>query len=138
MIPEAGKLLIRSEETGLEPLMKSNVEAWKSIWERSFVDYGDDYLNNLWYLTIYYANASQGGKYPGRFNNGLWGWNSDVQNWNFYFHWNQQQLFWPLNAAGMHELVNPYLDFRFNSLPAGAKGCPGDIQCKWCIHIGCD
>jgi len=31
--------------------------------------------------------------------------------------WNQQQLSWPLNAAGFHDLVKPYLDFRFNSLP---------------------
>ena len=121
MITEVKKLLINSGEIGYETFMKSNTEAWKSIWERSFIDYGDDYLNNLWYLTMFYANASQGGKYPGRFNNGLWTWNSDVQNWNFYFHWNQQQLFWPLNAAGFHELVNPYLDFRFNSLPQAKK-----------------
>lgn len=80
---------------------------WKSIWNRSFMDYGDDYLKNLWYLTMYYANASQGGKYPRRFNNGLWGWNHDVQQWNFYFHWNQQQLYLLLNAAGFHNLVAP-------------------------------
>jgi hypothetical protein len=94
---------------------------WKSIWNRSFVDYGDDYLNNLWYLTMYYAHASQGGKYPGRFNNGLWGWNHDVQQWNFYFHWNQQQLYWPLNAAGFHDLITPYLDYRFHSLRFAKK-----------------
>ncbi len=105
------------KENDLKMFMNSNAEAWKSIWNRSFIDYGDGYLNNLWYLTMFYANASQGGKYPGRFNNGIWGWSRDVQNWNFYFHWNQQQLCWPLNAAGFHELVNPYLDFRFNSLP---------------------
>jgi len=108
-------------EKGIDSLEMSNIEAWKSIWNRSYLDYGDDYLTNLWYLTIYYANASQGGKYPGRFNNGLWGWSHDVQNWNFYFHWNQQQLCWPLNAAGFHELVTPYLDFRYNSLPQAKK-----------------
>lgn len=91
--------------------------AWKAAWSKSFMDYGDVYINQLWHLTIYYAIASQGGKYPGRFTNGLWGWNRDVQNWNFYFHWNQQQLYWPLNAAGHHELVAPYLDYRFNALP---------------------
>ena len=120
-VSEAKKMIPETGKTGIAPLKKSNADAWRSIWERSFVDYGDAYLNNLWHLTIFYANASQGGKYPGRFNNGLWGWNSDVQNWNFYFHWNQQQLSWPLNAAGMHELVNPYLDFRFNSLPKAQK-----------------
>jgi alpha-L-fucosidase 2 len=115
-ISRAKEMIFNSVKLGFEAYLKSNSDAWKSLWERSFIDYGDEYLNNLWYLTMYYANASQGGVYPGRFNNGLWGWNSDVQNWNFYFHWNQQQLFWPLNAAGFHELVNPYLNFRFNSL----------------------
>lgn len=113
--------LLLAKERGIETFQKSNAEAWKSIWNRSLMDYGDDYLNNLWYLTMYYANASQGGKYPGRFNNGLWGWSRDVQNWNFYFHWNQQQLCWPLNAAGFHELVTPYLNLRFNSLPQAKK-----------------
>ncbi len=116
-VSEVKNRLSRIKSEGMEAFQKSNEEAWRSIWERSFIDYGDDYLNNLWYLTMYYANASQGGTYPGRFNNGVWGWSRDVQNWNFYFHWNQQQLYWPLNAAGFHELVSPYLDYRFNSLP---------------------
>ena len=120
-VAELKNKLFSIREKGTDPFLKSNKEAWKSIWNRSFMDYGDDYLNNLWYLTMYYANASQGGKYPGRFNNGLWGWSRDVQQWNFYFHWNQQQLYWPLNAAGFHELVNPYLDFRFNSLSQAKK-----------------
>ena len=116
-VPEVKNTLSLAGEKGIQFYRKSNEEIWKSIWNRSFVDYGDDYLNNLWYLTMYYANASQGGKYPGRFTNGLWGWDRDVQNWNFYFHWNQQELSWPLNAAGFPELIKPYLDFRFNSLP---------------------
>jgi len=120
-VPEVKNTLSSVEEKGIASFLRSNSEVWKSIWNRSFIDYGDDYLNNLWYLTLYYANASQGGKYPGRFNNGLWGWSHDVQNWNFYFHWNQQQLYWPLNAAGFHELINPYLDMRFRSLPQAKK-----------------
>ncbi len=108
-------------DLGLEAFRQANAGAWKEIWNRSLMDYGDDYLNSLWYLTMFYANASQGGNYPGRFNNGIWSWSRDVQNWNFYFHWNQQQISWPLNAAGFHELVTPYLDFRFNSLPEAKK-----------------
>jgi len=110
-----------ANEKGFEPFRQEHIAYWKAIWNRSFMDYGDDYLNNLWYLTMYYANASQGGKYPGRFNNGLWSWNHDVQQWNFYFHWNQQQLYWPLNAAGFDDLVAPYLDYRFNSLRFARK-----------------
>lgn len=109
------------EKQDLDSRSLTHSAYWKSIWNRSFVDYGDDYLNNLWYLTMYYAHASQGGKYPGRFNNGLWGWNHDVQQWNFYFHWNQQQLYWPLNTAGFHDLITPYLDYRFHSLRFAKK-----------------
>jgi len=120
-VTEVKNTLSGVRDKGIEPFRQSHAEAWKSIWNRSFMDYGEDYLNNLWHLTIYYLNASQGGKYPGRFNNGLWGWSHDVQQWNYYFHWNQQQLNWPLNAAGFHNLINPYLDFRFNSLPQAKK-----------------
>ena len=116
-LPELKNTLSAANTKGLESYQASNAEIWKGIWNRSLMDYGDDYLNALWHLTMFYANASQGGKYPGRFNNGIWSWSRDVQNWNFYFHWNQQQISWPLNAAGFHELVTPYLDFRFNSLP---------------------
>ena len=120
-VAEVKKMLTHIQKIGFEQFKRSNKEAWKSIWNRSCMDYGDDYLNNLWHLTMYYANASQGGKYPGRFVNGLWGWSRDVQNWNYYFHWNQQQLYWPLNTAGFHELIDPYLDFRFNSLTHAKK-----------------
>ena len=120
-LSEAKHKLSWAREKGVASFRTSQAQYWESIWSRSFMDYGDDYLNNLWYLTMYYANSSQGGKYPGRFNNGLWGWNHDVQQWNFYFHWNQQQLYWPLNAAGFHELVSPYLDYRFNSLRFAKK-----------------
>ena len=84
-VSELKTTLSLAKENGLKPFLKSQTEAWKSIWNRSFMDYGDDYLNNLWYLTMYYANASQGGKYPGRFNNGLWGWSRDVQKLEFLF-----------------------------------------------------
>ena len=117
----ADSLLSNAGKKGTDAFLGSNSLEWKSIWKRSFMDYGDDYLNALWHMTMFYANASQGGKYPGRFNNGMWSWDSDVQNWNFYFHWNQQQIFWPLNAAGFHRLVDPYLDFRFRSLPEARK-----------------
>ncbi|PKO23247.1 MAG: hypothetical protein CVU38_05120 [Chloroflexi bacterium HGW-Chloroflexi-1] len=106
-----------AEKKGLVKLLTAHKKAWKTFWLRSLMEYGDDYLDNLWHLAMYYANSSQRGKYPGRFINGLWGWNRDVQPWDFYFHWNQQQIYWPLNAAGHHELLDSYLDYRFNSLP---------------------
>jgi hypothetical protein len=90
---------------------------WKAFWLRSLMESGDDYADNLWHLAMYYANSSQRGASPGRFTFGLWGWNRDVQPWDFYFHWNQQQLYWPLNAAGHHDLLETYLKYRFDALP---------------------
>jgi hypothetical protein len=106
-----------AEKKGMTKLLAAHKKAWKTFWLRSLMEYGDDYLDNLWHLTMYYANSSQRGKYPGRFINGLWNWSRDTQPWSFYFHWNQQQICWPLNAAGHHDLLGSYLEYRFNSLP---------------------
>jgi len=34
-------------EKGIEDYRRSNGATWKSLWHRSFMDFGDDYLNNL-------------------------------------------------------------------------------------------
>ena len=97
--------------------MTTMLRRGRPFWLRSLMDSGDDYLDNLWHLTMYYANASQRGRYPGRFIGGLWAFSHDVQQWTFYFHWNQQEIYWPLNAAGHNDLVRSYLEYRFNALP---------------------
>jgi len=123
-------------------LMIRHKTAWKEFWMRSLVECGNDYQDNLWHMSLFYMACSQRGKYPGRFINGLWTWNRDVQNWNFYFHWNQQQLYWPLNAAGQHELVESYLDYRFNSLGYAQKdakemfGVDGAFVSDVCDRLG--
>ncbi|MHB9130986.1 MAG: glycosyl hydrolase family 95 catalytic domain-containing protein [Armatimonadota bacterium] len=117
VVRQVRSLLADAREVGKARLLAAHAEEWKVFWLRSLMDCGDDYLNTLWHLTMYYLNASQRGAYPGRFINGLWGWNRDVQPWNVYFHWNQQTLYWPLNAAGHHDLLQSYLEFRFRALP---------------------
>jgi hypothetical protein len=114
---EASLTLEKARSTGYDKLLVSHTEKWKAFWLRSYMDCGDDYLNNLWHLMMYYACSSQRGRYPGRFIHGLWGWSRDVQQWISYFHWNQQELYWALNAAGHHELCDSYLRYRYNSLP---------------------
>ncbi|MHB0858509.1 MAG: glycosyl hydrolase family 95 catalytic domain-containing protein [Anaerolineae bacterium] len=110
-------LLDRAESRGTRALHAEHAAAWKAFWLRSFMESGDDYSDSLWHLTMYYANASQRGRYPGRFIQGLWAFSRDVQQWTFYFHWNQQQIYWPLNAAGHHDLIEPYLAYRWAGLP---------------------
>lgn len=112
----AMKALEEAREKGFDSLLAESEANWKKFWEKSFIETDDDYLDNLWHLTMYYSNAGQRGRYPGRFINSLWNWNRDVQLWNFYFHWNQQEVYWGLNAAGHHELCESYLDYRFNGM----------------------
>ena len=106
---------------GFDALLAHNEACWKKFWEVSFLETDDDYLDNLWHLSMYYACCGQRGRYPGRFINSLWGWNRDVQPWNYYFHWNQQEAYWGLNAAGHHELCDAYLNYRFACIPLAEK-----------------
>ena len=128
-------ILSVSTDRGIDALHASHAGRWQAFWLRSLMESGDDYLDNLWHLTMYYANASQSGRFPGRFIFGQWGWNRDVQHWTFYFHWNQQQVYWPLNAAGHHDLLSSYLEYRFNSLPYAREdarrrlNAPGAMVC---------
>jgi hypothetical protein len=114
---KGAELLNKVQSKGRELIFVRHGERWKEFWSASYMESGDDYLDNLWHLMMYYACSSQRGRYPGRFIHGLWGWSRDVQQWNFYFHWNQQEIYWALNAAGHHELCDSYLAYRFNSLP---------------------
>ena len=113
---EAAAVLDAAAFKGYDALRKESEDCWKQFWETSFIETDDDYLDNLWHLTLYYSCAGQRGSYPGRFINSLWNWNRDVQNWNFIFHWNQQTVYWGLNAAGHHELCDSYLNLRYNGM----------------------
>ena len=140
-VAEARRALAAFAGKGADAAHTEHAAAWRAFWERSLMESGDDYRDNLWHLTMYYANASQRGRLPGRFINGLWGWSRDVQNWCFYFHWNQQQTYWPLNAAGHHDLCESYLRYRFDALPLGqadAKelGADGAIVSDVCERRG--
>lgn len=116
-VKQARNLLLPHTNDSVQMIHDLHRLSWKDFWLRSHMQSGDDYLDNLWHLTQYYAASSQRGSYPGRFINGLWSWSHDVQPWNFYFHWNQQEIYWPLHAAGHHELLDAYLDYNFRALP---------------------
>lgn len=116
-VPRVSALLDTAVATGCDALWQAHCTEWQAYWLSSLMESGNAYLDNLWHLTMFYLRASQLGAYPGRFINALWGWNRDVQPWNVYFHWNQQTLYWPLNAAGHPEAITSYLEFRFAGLP---------------------
>ena len=113
----AKERLQNAMQTGVEKIYEAHKKAWRETWARAFVSLPDDYIENLWYLNIYYANSQMRGKYPPHFCNGIWGFQRDFVPWNYYFHYNMQLGYWPLLAANQAELLKPYMDFRFRQLP---------------------
>ncbi len=114
---EVLSILDNAQYKGLQKIQKVHADDWESFWKASFISIPNDYLENMWYLNLYYANSSCRGAYPPRFTNGIWGWNRDVSNWVYYFHWNMQNFIWPLHTANHAELTLPYFNFRHRSLP---------------------
>lgn len=92
--------------------------SWENFWNKSFVSLPkeQDYLENLWYLNLYYANSQMKGKYPPHFCNGLWGFYHDFVPWNCYFHYNSQLGYFPLETANHPELTSVYHNFRRSQL----------------------
>lgn len=126
-----------------EKRLCNNTSHWYDFWNSSHLSTNDSYLDGLWHLHMYYANAAQRGRVPGRFIGGLWGWMHDFQAWGFFFHWNQQMLYWSLEAAGHPEVCRPYLNWRFQALEENRKTAarlfqrPGGWVSDVCDWRGC-
>lgn len=93
----------------------THVKSWHAFWSRSFVHIEDDYIENLYYIHLYQLNACGRGKYPPLFG-GLWTWFGDARNWGHFYHWNNQQTYWGIYAAGHPKLADNYLTYRFDML----------------------
>ena len=117
--PEAAKAackaaLDEAEAAGEDALFTAHKEEWAAFWERSYVSIPDDYVENIWYLYLYYMNSESRGAYPPHFTSGLWGFYHDYIPWNYYFHYNEQHMYLPLDAVGHAELLRPYFKLRKN------------------------
>ncbi len=123
--------------------LQRNAGRWRDFWQRSHLSGGDPHLDGLWHLHMYYANAAQRGPVPGRFIGGLWEWMHDFQAWGFFFHWNQQMIYWSLEAAGHAAVCRPYLDWRFQALECNRSSAallfqrPGGWASDVCDWRGC-
>ena len=127
-------VLKNAELTEIETIIKQHQDEWKSFWDKSFISIPDKYIENLWFLNLYYANSSSRGKYPPHFCNGLWNFNRDFVPWKDYFHWNMQWYIWPLHAANHSELTIPYFEYRRAQLPK-AMGYAAEItNCKGAFY----
>ena len=116
---EADRRVRMAAMQGYAALYAEHSRRWTEFWEKSFVTLPEsqDFLENLWYLNLYYANSQMKGKYPAHFCNGIWGFYHDFVPWTHYFHYNMQLATFPLEAAGHPELLETYYGFRARQLP---------------------
>lgn len=106
---------------GFDALHAAHTAAWADFWNRSRIAIADDYIENLYYLFFYYMNSESRGPYPPHFTSGIWGYYHDYLPWNYYFHYNMQHLYAPLDAAGHGELGRNYYEMRYAGLPAARR-----------------
>ena len=125
---EAHRILDAAVASGMPRIRAAHEEAWKRFWTRSLIDLPEKYLENIWHLTLYFANSASRGKYPPHFCNGLWGWNRDFVPWNYYFHWNMQDYVWPLHAANHADLAAPYYRYRGDQLKHSIEYTKGKLK----------
>lgn len=105
-----------AQSLGEEAIFESHKKEWHDFWDKSYIAIPDDYLENIWYLYLYYMNSESRGAYPPHFTSGLWGFNHDYVPWNYYFHYNLQHMYLPLDAAGHPELAKNYFNLRRNGM----------------------
>ena len=122
---DAHQKLDAATAVSYDELYQAHRESWAAFWSRSYVSLPEeqDYLENLWYLNLYYANCQNKGKLPPHFCNGVWGWHYDFVPWLHYFHYNTQLGTFPLGTADHPELLTTYFNFRKNQLPIAERFC---------------
>ena len=128
---KAQEALLQAMAAGWDAVFCEHKQAWESFWNRSLVRIPNDYIENCFYLSLYYSNSSCRGKYPPLFTNGIWGFRHDYYPWCYYFHYNMQHMFAPLEPSGHGELTHGYYEMRKNGLEAAKsyaqkmKNCNG-------------
>lgn len=106
---------------GSQKLFCEHAQAWREFWSRSYIVTNDDYCENLWYLSLYYSNCECHGAYPPHFTSGIWSFYHDFMPWTYYFHYNMQHMYAPLDSACHGELAENYYLMRRRGLENACK-----------------
>lgn len=115
---ECKKALADAVSSGVESIHTQHKKQWERFWNKSYVELSDDYIENHLYLYLYYMNSASRGSHPIHFIQGPWGFYHDFVPWNYYFHYNMQHLYAPLDTLGHGELADNYYDMRRKGLDA--------------------
>lgn len=106
------RVLERAATIGKDKLYECHRQSWAGFWNKSFLHIPNDYAENIYYLSLYFSNSECRGAYPPHFTNGIWGFQHDYLPWNYYFHYNMQHMYAPLDAAGHGDLCEGYYRMR--------------------------
>lgn len=108
--------LSKAVEKG-DDVYHNHLSWWKEYWNRSFIQIEDDYAENLYYMNRYQFGCAGFGSFPPSVFGSLWTTFGDTRNWGHFYHWNDQQQFWPCDTWNHPELLKSYFDYRMGMLP---------------------
>lgn len=122
-IDESLKLLDIAIKKGWHNLFQNNAEKWSKFWEKSLIyitspDKIADYMENLWYLHLYWMGCAGKGKFAVKFNGGPFLMHKDMRGWGGgYWYQNTRELYWSLLPANHIELCQPLYNLYKSVLP---------------------
>jgi len=107
--------------TPIEQSRTAHQKYWDDFWNKSYVfvtgDDSADKVTKAW-IAGRYLMAGQGrAENPIQFNGGLYGFENDSLMWHDYTQFNQRFAYWSLLESGDFDLMMPYFDMNFNSMP---------------------
>jgi hypothetical protein len=114
-------------EQGWPKLAARAAQRWETFWQRSFVhltspDAIADYMENLWYLHLFWMACGGEGELAVKFNGGPFLMHRDSRSWGTsYWYQNTRELYWCLPAANHLELCRGLQRLYLNTLPAHRK-----------------
>ena len=115
----------RAKQDGFAALLAEHTAWWHAFWARlgtyvyfKSLDREAEYVENIWWLSLYQTASSSRGAYPPKFNGSIWLADCDTRKWGGQFWvWNTETLYFPLFAANAIELTDPIYKMYWAKLP---------------------
>jgi len=128
---EAGRIVDEAISKGYQTILEEHKDSWHSFWRKSFVNFSDEFMENLWYLNQYFlACCSKKGKVaPGLYGSWI---TNDSSSWHGDYHldYNFEQQYWGVYASNHPELAHPYYDYIFEILPVAKREAADIYNCR--------
>lgn len=120
----ATRLLAEALTRGWDAQSARAAERWRDFWARSMLylhspDGRADYMENLWYLHLYWMGCGGEGESAVKFNGGPFLMHRDSRSWGTsYWYQNTRELYWCLPAANHLSLCAGLQRLYLTTVPA--------------------